>query len=81
MHARHTGARIDDFVVLLDDSEAIEALDYLSKQMQQATDLNLNIPLLMMDIQVAKETRDPWPVIAHFTMLGFHMQRRSEVLN
>ena len=72
--ATASGSPLEDFQLVLSDSEGLELLNWFVEQYARNE-------LLSLDVQRAQRTRDPWPVLSEFVLLGMHMARASLVLN
>ncbi len=62
--ATQRGAPTQEFQLTLSVPEGLELLDWFLGQYDEN-------PLLMEDVAHAKRCGDPFPVLAHFTLLGF----------
>lgn len=60
------GAPLLDFQLTLSTDEGLELLDWFLAQYEQ----NM---LLAEDVAQAKRLRDPFPVLEHFTLMGFSL--------
>jgi hypothetical protein len=67
-HVKHLGTGKSGFVLALTLGEAYELLDYLIEQYGQNS-------MLIEDVNRAKVTSNPWPVLENFELLGFPLTR------
>lgn len=72
--ATSQGCSLDTFQLVLSDTEGLELLDWFVEQYARNE-------LLSVDVERAQRTRDPWPILDEFVLLGMHMARASLVLN
>lgn len=68
--AASQGAPIETFKLVLSDQEAMDLLDYT---LLQNTYNGVPNQRMMLDVQQAHDTKNPWPVVAHFHLLGFEI--------
>lgn len=69
-YATSQGSPIETFKLVLSNQEAMDLLDYT---LLQNTHMGIPNPLLQMDVQRARDLKDPWPVVKHFNLLGFEI--------
>jgi hypothetical protein len=62
--ATQRGAPLQDFQLTLSVPEGLELLDWFVGQYGEN-------PLLIEDVADAKRSQDPFPILAHFTLMGF----------
>lgn len=72
--AQSQGCPLADFQLVLSDVEGLELLGWFVEQYARNE-------LLSLDVERARRTRDPWPVLSEFELLGMRMLRASLVLN
>lgn len=72
--AKAQGCPLAEFQLVLSDVEGLELLEWFVEQYARNE-------ILSLDVEIAQRTRDPWPVLCEFELLGMHMVRASLVLN
>ncbi len=73
--ASHSGYPIDTFALVISDKEAQDLLEWYAEQYEGTNDA------FDTDLAVARLTRDPWPVLANFRVLGLDICKATLVLN
>jgi hypothetical protein len=64
--ASHSGYPLETFALVLTETEAIELLEWYATEYCGNAAFDL-------DVEVARRTKNPWPVLAHFRVLGLDM--------
>ena len=71
--AQAQGSKLDTFVLCLGHDEAMELLTFYEAQWGSNE-------VFMEDLNEARRSNDPWPVLSNFQLFGFSMAPRS-ILN
>jgi hypothetical protein len=74
-YATDQGALLSTFLVALTETEAAELLEWYALQYGESDEV------FAVDLDIARRTRNPWPMLANFHLLGFEIAPAKLVLN
>lgn len=69
--AQAQGCPLEAFELCLSQPEALELLDWYGAQYSGQSEC------FDCDLEIAKRTQDPWPILANFVLLGLKMRPLS----
>jgi hypothetical protein len=72
--ANSSGFPLQTFALVLSDVEAMELLEWYAEQYQGNEPFDL-------DVDIARRTKNPWPVLEHFNCCGLEIAKANLVLN
>jgi len=72
--ATSSGMPISTFAVVLSEPEALELLEWYATQYAGNAEFDL-------DVDIARRTKNPWPVLDNFQLLGLEIAKANLVLN
>ena len=71
--AQAQGSPLESFELVLSEPEALELLDWYGHEYGGTNEC------FDLDFEVAKRTKDPWPMLANFLLMGFRMRPLSRL--
>lgn len=74
--AREQGAHLSTFKLALTNEEALDLVAWFVEQQGPFPN-----EVLIMDAQIAARTKNPWPVLENFNLLGLDIVPAALVLN
>ena len=73
--ASHSGMQLNTFALVLTEAEAAELLEWYAKDYAGVS------AAFDVDIEIARRTKNPWPVLKNFNVYGLAICRANLVLN